>query len=202
MANKSKKPAWASVKTRLQQMDPRALVNLLGDIYRSSAENRRFLHARLLDSQMELAEYRNLVVDAVYPDPLSQDPVRVSEAKRLIRHYRQATSDIEGTVDLMLSFAEAGTDQAADLGYGEERYFRALEKALDGVADALAELSPDSRRHAVARIHEIAVRAKSIGWGYCDYTQEIANRMNAAVSSPTAVNRSGARTNKGIQPTR
>ena len=52
----------------------------------------------------------------------------------------------------MLSFAEAGTDQAADLGYGEDRHFGALERALDGVADALAELSPDSRRHAVERV--------------------------------------------------
>ena len=201
MANKSKKPAWASVRAQLQKMDPAALVNLIGDIYRSSAEDRCFLHARLLGSEIELDKYRQLVEDAIYPDPLSRHPVRVNEAKRLIRHYRQATSDIEGTVDLMLSFVEAGTEQAADLGYGEERYVKALEKALDGVADAVAELSPDLRWDAVERIHEIAIRAKSIGWGYCDYTQEIASRMNAAVSSPTAVNRSGARTNKGIQPT-
>ena len=202
MANKSKKPSWALVRAQLRKMDPAALVNLIGDIYRSSGEDRRFLHARLLGSEMELGNYRQLVEDAIYPDPLSRHPVRVNEAKRLIRHYRQATSDIEGAVDLMLSFAEAGTDQAADLGYGEDRYFGALERALDGVADALAELSPDSRRHAVERVQQIAVRAKSIGWGYCDYTQEIASRMNAAVSSPTVVNRSGARSNKGIQPTR
>jgi hypothetical protein len=91
------------------------------------------------------------VVDAVYPDPFSQRPVRVKEAERLIRHYRQATNDAEGTVDLMLSFVEAGTDQVADLGYGEERYFGALERALDGIAATLAELAPDSRRQAVSR---------------------------------------------------
>ncbi len=178
MANRSNNATWASVKAELQQMDPKALVNLVRDIYRSSQESRRFLHARLLGSQTELANYSKLVVDAIYPEPFSRLPVRVSEAERLIRHYRQATSDIEGTVDLMLSFVEAGTEQAADLGYGEERYFGALERALDEVADALAELSPDSRRHAVARIQRIAARADSIGWGYCDYTREIATRMN------------------------
>ena len=193
MANKAKKPTWASVKAQLQQMDSRALVNLLGDIYRLSAENRRFLHARLLDSKIELDKYRQLVEDAVYPNPLGRQPIRVSEAKRLIRHYRQATSDIEGTVDLMLSFVEAGTELAADLGYGEEKYFAALERTLDDITDGLADLSPESRRNAIERIQEIAFEAKSIGWGYCDSTQEIAVRANETLTSPTAVNRSGSR---------
>ena len=60
MANKSSKATWASVKTRLQQLDRGALVSLLGDIYRSSPENRRFLLARLLGSQIELDKYRKL----------------------------------------------------------------------------------------------------------------------------------------------
>ena len=146
MANRTKNPTWASVKAELQQMDPKALVNLVRDIYRSSQENRRFLHARLLGSQTELVKYRKLVVDAIYPEPFSRLPVRVREAERLIRHYRQATSDIESAVDLMLSFVEVGTEQAADLGYGEERYFEALERTLDDIVVALVELSPDSRR--------------------------------------------------------
>ena len=91
MANKSSKATWASVKARLQQLERGALVSLLEGIYRSSPENRRFLHARLLGSQIELDKYRKLVADAVYPDPFSQRPVRVKEAERLIRHYRQAT---------------------------------------------------------------------------------------------------------------
>ncbi len=62
MANRSKNATWASVKAELQQMDPKAIVNLVRDIYRSSQENRRFLHARLLGSKTELAKYRKLVV--------------------------------------------------------------------------------------------------------------------------------------------
>lgn len=83
MVNRSKNATWASVKAELQQMDPKAIVNLVRDIYRSSQENRRFLHARLLGSKTELAKYRKLVVDAIYPDPFSRRPVRVSEAERL-----------------------------------------------------------------------------------------------------------------------
>lgn len=141
--------------------------------------------------------------DAVYPDPFSRNLVRVGEAKRLIRHYREATSDIEGTAGLMLSFVEAGTEQAADLGYGEEAYFGALVRALEGVVDTLAKLSPDSRRDAVERIHEIADRAKSIGWGYCDSTQEIASRAKESLTSlqaPRAANVITLPGNEGKEP--
>jgi hypothetical protein len=31
----------------------------------------------------------------------------------------------------MLTFVEAGTEQAADLGYGDEAYFKALQIRLD-----------------------------------------------------------------------
>ena len=178
-------------------MDSGALINLLKDMYRASKDDQRFLHARLLDSQIELEKYSKLVEDAVYPNWRGQQPVRISEAKRLIRHYRQATRDIEGTVDLMLTFVEAGTAQAANLGYNEGRYFAALERTLDEIDDAFAELSPEWRRHAADRLQEIAFEAESIGWGYGDYAQEIAGRANKALSSAAGANRSGARPRLG-----
>ena len=36
----------------------------------------------------------------------------------------RTTGDLAGTVDLMLTFVEAGTEQTADLGYGEDAYCR------------------------------------------------------------------------------
>jgi len=197
MPNKTKKPTWTSVRSKLQQMDTGALIDLLKDMYRASKDNQHFLHARLLDSQVELAQYRKLVEDAVYPDWRGQKPVRISDAKRLIRHYRQATRDIEGTVDLMLTFVEAGTSQAVNLGYSEGKYFAALERTLDEIDDVFAELSPQWRSHAADRLQEIAFDAKSIGWGYGDYVRGIAARANKALSSAAGAKRSGARPRLG-----
>jgi hypothetical protein len=59
------------------------------------------------------------VIDAVFPDPLSRKQVRIGEAERLIRHYRLSTGDQTGGIDLMVGMVEAGTEQAADLGYGD-----------------------------------------------------------------------------------
>jgi len=48
MPKRSEKPCWASVKARLDRRSPDSLVSLIADLYRASADNRRFLHARFL----------------------------------------------------------------------------------------------------------------------------------------------------------
>jgi hypothetical protein len=77
------------------------------------------------------------VEDAIFPDPFGSKPVRVREAERLIRHYRLSTGDQVGVVDLMLAMVEAGTEQAADLGYGDDAYFGSLARVLRSVVDAV-----------------------------------------------------------------
>ena len=72
-------------------MDSDELIELVRDLYRTSVDNRRFLHTRVLGADVETATYRQLIVEAIYPDPLSQRPVRVAEAERLLRHYRRMT---------------------------------------------------------------------------------------------------------------
>ena len=148
-------------------------MSLIGDLYRASPENRRFLQARLLGANAELASYQKLVSDAVYPDPFSRKPIRVSEAQRLMRQYRAATKDVAGSVELTLTFLEAGTEQAVDLGYGDEGYFRALARALDSVVEGLKQLEPAARERALARLHRLAARAAKIGWGYGDYVRDM-----------------------------
>jgi len=68
---------------------------------------------------------------------------------------------------------EAGTEQAADLGYGDERYFGALERALDSVVKGLSQLGPDALDRAIARLRRVAARAAVIGWGFGDYVQDL-----------------------------
>jgi hypothetical protein len=165
---------WTAVKTKLEPLSPPALITLVHDLYRASPENRRFLHARLLGPHLELAKYRQLVSDAVFPDPFSSRSVRVGEAQRLIRHYRQATGDVPGTVELLLTFVEAGTEQAADLGYEDERYFAALERALDTAVALAPDLPSDRRRELLRRVRRLAERASAVGWGYGDYVGEVA----------------------------
>jgi hypothetical protein len=124
-----------------------------------------------------LEEYRRLVRAAVFPDPFSQRPIRLRDGTATIAEYKRATGDLAGTVDLMLEFVEAGTEQAADLGYGEDAYFAALERKVKEVVQSLDSLAEADRREATARLIALGTYQGTIGWGYCDFLGDVAAKV-------------------------
>lgn len=165
---------WAAIKAKLKGLRPKDLVNLVRDLYHASPENRQFLRGRLAPSARELEEYRDRVINAVYPDPFSRRPVRISEAERLIRHYRRATRDASGSVDLMVSLVEAGAEQAVDLGLGDdESYFASLERVLESVVEGFPSLPTSARSEVVLRLRQLAKRSESTAFGFGDAVRQI-----------------------------
>jgi hypothetical protein len=157
-------------------------MSVIKDLYDANAANRRFLHARFVPAAGTLEEYRRLVADAVFPDPLSQRPIRLRDATAAIAEYRRSTGDVAGTVDLMLEFVENGTEQAADLGYGEDAYFAALERKVTEVVRVLGTLAEDERKAAVERLAAVQKRAHSIGWGYGDFLSAVLAKLSTRES--------------------
>jgi hypothetical protein len=186
------KAGWGKVKAKLRRFNASELLTLIHDLYQASPENRQFLQGRLLPSAADLEKYRRRVEDAIFPDPFSRKRVRLGEAERLIRHYRLSTGDQLGVVDLMLAMVEAGTEQAIDLGYGDDAYFASLERVLRSVVDAVPSLPASARPSIVQRLRELARRAEPIGWGYGDAVHEI----TVPVVSPGTERRSQRRTHR------
>ncbi len=179
MAEPTKRKKWSDVKARLEAFDRKGLVSLLGELYNASVANRRYLHSRLTPSSRAIEEYRHLVADAIYPDPFSERRVNVRDAAASIVEYRRSTGDASGTVDLMLTFVEAGTEQAADLGCGDEAYFNALQIRLDAVAKEFDTLPADVRAKVRTRLGRIQVRAQDVGWGFGDAVDEVVHALDA-----------------------
>ena len=185
MAEPTTRKKWSDVKARLEAFDRNGLVSLLGDLYDASAANRRFLHSRLTPRSRDIEEYRRLVTDAIYPEPFSKRRVSVRDAAAAVVEYRRSTSDASGTVDLMLTLVEAGTEQAADLGYGDEAYFDALQIRLDAVAKEFDTLPADVRAKVRARLGRIQVRAQDVGWGFSDAVDEMLHALDARAAQVT-----------------
>jgi len=175
-----KRPAhWSDVKAGLKNFDRQGLLDLVRDLYQASATNRRFLHARFVQSSSTLDDYRRLVRDMVFPDPFSRRPIRLREATATIAEYRRSTGDLVGSADLMVEFVEAGTEQAADLGCGDDPYFSALERKVTEVMRLLRDL-PDGARLAIAgRLIRLGEYRDSIGWGYGDFLGDTASQLEA-----------------------
>jgi hypothetical protein len=181
---------WGAIKAKLKGLSATELVALVGDLYAASRENRHFLEGRLVPTAAHLETYRDRVIDAVYPDPLSRKRVRVGEAERLIRHYRLSTGDESGAIDLMVALIEAGTEQAVDLGFGDDdSYFASLERVLESVVEALPSLPGEAQPNLVQRLRRVAERSEPTGFGYGDAVREI----TAPVTSPRAQRASSPR---------
>ena len=123
------------------------------------------------------------MADAIYPDPFSRCRISVRDAGAVITEYRRSTGDLAGTVDLMLTFVEAGTEQSVDLGYGDDDYFDALENKVKAIVNALDELPATVRATAVDRLIHVRDRAKNIGWGYGDALNDVVRRLERRAES-------------------
>ena len=172
------KPTWARVKASLDKMDRVGLLALIHDLYEIDGLNRRVMHERFIPSDGTFERYRHLVRAAVFPDPLSQRPIRLREATAAIREYQRATGNVAGTVDLMLDFVEAGTEQAADLGYGDDAYFAALERKVNEIVGLLKTLPSADRLPRTERLIQLGEYQEAIGWGFGDFLADVAARLN------------------------
>jgi hypothetical protein len=176
---KRESPSWVDMRVSLNRMDVTGLVGLVRDLYKASDLNRRFLHARFAPTESGLEKYRRLVREAVFPNPLSQRPILLRDGTRTIVEYKRATGDLAGTVDLMLEFVEAGTEQAADLGYGDDAYFTALERKVKEVVQLLDALPDADRLLAAERLIKLGEYQDEIGWGYGDFLGTVAANTQA-----------------------
>ncbi len=108
MRAKSGSEGFGRIRSTLLKQQPTQLVRLIGELYRLSTENQRFLEARFGGAAKQLPMYRQFVADCLWPDPLRKGAkVRIAEAKRAIGQYERATGDAAGTIELVRFIEDA-----------------------------------------------------------------------------------------------
>src|SRR5207249_9826172 len=117
-----RQPSWTDVKTRLEALDRRGLVDLVHDLYEANTANRRFLQARLLPSPNAVEKYRKLVTEAVFPDPFSQRRVSLRDGTAAITEFRRSICVVFGDGDLMITFIVAGTERSGEHSFWAAYY--------------------------------------------------------------------------------
>jgi hypothetical protein len=173
-------PKWAPIKKRLGEFSDVGLLALIKDLYDYSADNKAFLAARFAKGgeAAALEEYRQRIITQFFPKRRAMFPKPdLQEARRAIREYRKATSDITGTLDLMLTYVEAGTRFTNEYGDLWEAFYISMETMLEEFSKliqtpAAAGLYGEFRD----RLLKLEAESRDIGWGYHD---SIAFEVNA-----------------------
>ena len=172
---------WSAIERRLDDMDKPELIELLRDLFKSSDTVRTFLAIRVLggDGGETLGKYRKRVVGHFFP-ARGIGKLDLREARRSIREYQQATSDLAGTIELLLTYVETGTQFTNTYGDINESFYSSLDSALIEMADLLCEPAGHALYPGLQpRLAKLAGAASGIGWGYGDAVHETLAQLDA-----------------------
>ncbi len=175
---------WLQIKTALASLEKPEIIKLLKDLFDHSIESRAFLSARFLAEGVPdaiLDKYRKRIVEQFFPKR-GVGKLDLRAARRTLRDYRKATSDLGGTIDLMLTYIENGTEFTSQFGDINEPFYNSLESVLDEMVSLLrtpegAALYPRFQD----RVNRLTRSASGIGWGYGDHVVEQIELLEAEV---------------------
>jgi len=176
----SKRVRWAEIEEELNELGKPALVRLLKELYDASAVNQAFLAARFSQQGVsaEMREpYRKKIIRQFFPKR-GFGKLDLRLARQAISNYRRATSDIAGTLDLMLTYVEQGTRFTKEYGDIEESFYNSMESVL---SEAIKLVSSRPELYEQSRDRFIGLRraTNGIGWGYGDNVSDMVDELES-----------------------
>lgn len=176
-------PRWRDVKQRLAGLDQEEMIALVKELFDRSKENRAFLSLRLLGQPggEALESYRKQVSEAAYPKSIHKS-AHIPTARKLIHTYSQGTTDVAGTLELMMTCLEQGTAYTRQYGDIDAVFYTSLGTVLSEMVKLFE--TPEGEKlypHFEERLLTLRERACDIGWGYGDYVIDLLGGLEIAI---------------------
>ncbi len=180
--------SWTGIDKQLRELPVNDVIKLMKGLHDLSPQNKAWLRAKLLpvvqDSKY-LEDCRRKVINYLYKETGGMPHMpRFREAKKIISEYRKSTSDLRGTVDLMLTYVERGHAFTNDFGDIDEPFYDRLINMLEHFAVELRRSPAKYELYDLFRSRLMAVRKTSdIGWGYGDFVQDTVDELEELFSA-------------------
>ena len=181
MTNVKKSTGWSAIRRHLNEQSKPALLALVKDLYDASPSTRDFLHARVQAKAGDgtaVERYRRTIIEQFFPSR-GFGKLKLAEARKAIRDYRKATGNLAGTIDLMLTYVENGTQFTREFGDINEAYYSSLESVLHEMTQLLWKDDPALYPQFRERVQRLEDHADHIGWGYGDYLRDQVGLLEA-----------------------
>lgn len=174
--------SWTDIDKQLQELSTEDIIKLMKGLHDLSQQNKAWLRTKLLPVAQDtkyLEDCRRKVANFVYKETKGMPSMpRFREAKKVISEYRKSTSDLRGTLDLMLTYLERGHEFTLDFGDIDEAFYDKLINMLEHFAIELRRSPAKYELYEQFRPRLIAIRKNSnIGWGYGDFIQETVDEL-------------------------
>jgi len=169
MAKKKKKtPSWLEVKREIKDFNKDQLMELLGDLYRLSSENKKFFYTRFSLSEDPLEPYKRIIQDAVHPYLEENEILDLEYAEDAISRYSKAIDDVKGEAELMFFFVECGNNFTLSYGDIDDEFYDSMLTMYEKAIATVSELPVKEQKAFKERLRTIMESASGIGWGYHD----------------------------------
>ncbi len=174
MARKKKKiPSWIDVKRNIKSFNNTQLLELIGDLYRLSENNKEFFHACFSLSEDPLESYKRIVQVAIHPYLEDNETLDIGRGEDAIERYSKAIDDVKGETELMVFFVECGNNFTLSYGDIDDEFYDSVLRMYEKAIQNVTELPTGVQKVFKERLHEIMDSASGIGWGYHDGLREL-----------------------------
>lgn len=174
MARKKKKtPSWIDVKRNIKSFNNAQLLELIGDLYRLSENNKEFFHARFSLSEDPLESYKRIIQNAIHPYLEDNETLDIERAEDAIERYSKAIDDVKGETELMVFFVECGNNFTLSYGDIDDEFYDSVLRMHERAIQNVTKLSTEEQKIFKELLHEIMDSASGIGWGYHDGLREL-----------------------------
>jgi len=165
---KKKTPSWMDVKRKIKGLNEKQLIELLGDLYRLSIENKEFFNTRFSLIDDTLKPYKRVIQDAVYPSLEDNEVWDLERAENAILRYSKSTDDVKGEAELLIFFVECGNDFTLSYGDIDGEFYDSMLTMYEKAILAVSDLPVKEQNPFKERLRDIMDSSSGIGWGYHD----------------------------------
>jgi hypothetical protein len=165
---------WGDIRAVLKEAPLDALIGLIKKLYDLSDANKALVRTILFPSYQDielLEKSRIQVTQAIYPSGRSFPGLpHFGDSRKVINAYLKASGDVQGTIDLMLTHVELGTNFTNDFGDIDEPFYQALVNMLNKSIELMLKNPEASRLYSLfqPRYERLRKDSGQIGWGFGD----------------------------------
>jgi hypothetical protein len=133
---------WPDIEKSLNELDKGDLINLIKDLYGQSTDIEMIIDARFSKNNRRILEnYRKKIIKAFMTGLEPPELPKIKDGINAIKDYKLATKDLEGVVDLSITYSEQAINYSDEYCYCEED----IEDSVDSVMKELKQIIEDDK---------------------------------------------------------
>ncbi len=112
---------WPDIEKSLNGLKKDDLINFIKDLYGQSTDIEMIIEARLSKNNRKILEnYRKKIIKAFMTGLEPPELPKIKEGMNAIKDYKIATKDLEGVIDLSITYCEQAINYSNEYCYCEE----------------------------------------------------------------------------------